>query len=213
MKTNQSNTIKKENKNLFIENKKRNKSINIVKKDTNYTKILLETAYKTKLIWYIKALLQVYKTIPNIINIIDKIVERKASSYFPTSTIYGNSHINTYKQIDGLLDLTQRKNKLLNLYIITEEFFQILNEQDKKFILLKFVHKYKTHEISKELNLSERSVFRKANTIIEKIAIDLLNKNYTTKFLDNQIGSEVWIHEIIKEKITEDNINKNKKLQ
>lgn len=199
------------NMNKSAKNNKINTKKSLNEQNSNKNKEdLIKKAYETKLIWYIKALLQIYKTLPNIISIIDKIVERKASSLIPASSIYGNTYSNTINQINKVLDMTARKDKLVNLYVLIEEMLNNLPSKDKTFAKLKFIQKNSTQDIIKELKIAERTVYRNSKLIIEKIAIYLLNRNYTVAFFNNQIGNESWIYEIINQKIKEDSVNNNR---
>ena len=166
--------------------------------------ILIKQAYETNLISYIKALLGIYKNLPNIIGILDKIIEQRATTLVPTNTIYGDSYLQTMNQINKVINLTERKDKLLNLYVIIENIINSLDYTDRKIAILRYTKKYTCLEIANETNITERSVFRKLNRLLEKIAVFMLKQNWNTKFLDNQIGNEAWIYDAIKQTQKED---------
>lgn len=203
-------------------NKKRKKCENNCNICSNSTKIthiskqkydnsLLDEAYKTDLVIYIKTLLEVYKSLPNIINIIDKIIEKKAS-ILSTSNIYGNSYLATYNDIDKVINMGDRKNKLLNIYVIIEKLLDSLEDKDRKIAVLKFVQKNTTEEIAKDIGATERTVFRRALRIIEKLSIYALKNNWSTTFIKNQIGNEPWIQEIYNKKKNDESSAKSKKV-
>ena len=198
--------------NLVIEktitkSKNRNNTTGLLKnknKNSKNNELFIKTAYETNLISYIKVLLGIYKNIPNIIGILDRIIEQNATSILPTNGIYGDSYLQTINQIDRVISLTERKNKLLNLFVIIESMINSLDYNDRKIAILKFTQKNSCGEIAKEINLTERTIFRKINSILEKISIYMLNQNWDTKFLDSQIGNEGWIYESIKQNIKEE---------
>ena len=185
-------------------NKTTNNVQNITKntiKINNNTKITNKINEKELIAGYIKTLLEIRRNLPNIIKIIDKLIERKASMLFPSTTNFACTYNQTLSQVDKVISLTERKDKLLNLHVITEEMLSCLNKNEQKLIILKYTNKIKISEISNEMKLTERSVYRKVNSIINKITNYLERKNWTTSFLDNQIGNETWIKDLIFEKI------------
>lgn len=192
----------------FYQIKAKNEA-NICKNGKNYDEKLLSIAYKSELNIYIKVLLEAYKSLPNIINIIDRIIEKRASSIMPVTTIYGSNYFNTFSEMNKVIDLTDRKDKLLNLFVIIENLLDSLNDNDRKIAVLKFVQKNTTEEIAKEMKTTDRTIYRRTNKIIEKLAIYMLKQNWTSEFLKSQIGNEPWIKELFnKKKISENVINK-----
>ena len=212
MKTNNNlNSQKEENckinpKDLKKEPKTRKKEETVGNKGINTS---LEQAYKTKLTTLIKTLLEAYKSLPKIINIIENVIEKKAST-IPMSNIYGNSYNTTLRDMNKLINMGERKDKLINLFVIIETMLKSLNDEDRKFAVLKFVQKTTTPELAKEFNVCERSVFRKSIKVIENLALICLGKNWTTAFIKNQIGNESWIYDIYNSKL-EDEIAYKKK--
>lgn len=196
------------NRNKLVNNvQKTNKTTKITSKNTNqYNK----TNQKELLSGYIKTLLEIRRNLPNIIKIIDKLIERKASMLFPSTTNFTCTYNQTLSQVDKVIDLTERKDKLLNLHVITEEMLSCLNKNEQKLLILKYTNKNKIIDIANEMKITERSVYRKVNSLINKIINYLERKNWTTSFLNNQIGNETWIKDLIIEKINEDKIKKSK---
>ena len=172
-------------------------------------KKLIAEAYKTDLIIYIKVLLDAYKSLPSIMNIIDRLIEKRASSVIPASYIYGNNYLTTYSEINKVIDMSERKDKLLNLYVIIENMLNSLNERERKIAVLKFVQKCNTEDIAKDFGTTDRTIYRTANRIVEKLAIFLLKQNWNSEFIRFQIGSnEPWLIELFKKKKAEEKINK-----
>jgi len=199
-------------KNCKNKNKNIEKHVKNCKINKNFEEKLLNIAYKSDLIIYIKVLLDAYKSLPNIINVIDKIIEKRASTLVPTSAIYGSNYYNTFSEMNKVIDLTERKDKLLNLFVIIENLLDYLTDDERKIAVLKFVQKNTTEDIAKEMNTTDRTIYRKTNKIIEKLAIYMLNQNWTTEFLKSQIGREPWIEESFrKKKLAEKNILKTTK--
>jgi len=182
---------------------KNNQKIKNCKNKNNISNLDLENQkYYLKI--YVKTLLEIYKNLPNILCVLDKIIERRASTLMPTSSIYGGSFNETYEQVNKVINLSERKDKLLNLYVIIEKFLEFLNQQERKIIILKFVQKYKNIDVAKDVNMSERTIFRKIDKILDKIALFLINQNWNLEFLKHQVGNESWINDLYKQKVNED---------
>ena len=157
---------------------------------------LVKIASKTDLLIYIKVLLEAYKSLPNIINIIDRIIEKRAST-IPMTSIYGNSYYSTYTEMNKMINLGARKDKLLNLYVIIENMLDSLDDKDRKIAVLKFVQKNTTEEIAKETNIAERTIYRQVKKIIEKLGVYMLSQNWDTDFIKKQIGqNEPWLEDL-----------------
>ena len=206
MKTQQQETVN-QNKNInFIEAvtnpiKSKNFDQNCAIYDTcgrnmskqNKEELWIE-AQKTSLNIYVRTLFEVSRTLPNIIKILDQIIENRASNAsFGTAGFASN----TYAEIDKVIALGERKDKLLNLHVITETMLKMLSERERKFIMMKFIKKRNIDAIALELGINKRNVYRLSNNVIKKLCIKLLERNWTAQFIDFQIGSnERWIREI-----------------
>ena len=155
---------------------------------------------RVTLIAYIKTFFEIYKTIPNIISILDRIIEKRATTIFPTSTIYGSPH-STYSEINKVIDLTERKDKLINLHIIADNMLNSLKPKYKEIAYLKYVKKLTVDEIAINCEKCQRSIYRTLSTINNEILKFLKVKNWTIDFLKQQIGKESWIEEIFQSKL------------
>lgn len=201
---NMSNTT---NNKLNINTKKRKSHLNknekllkIKQNNVFFASLSDETKENLTLIAYIKTFFEIYKTIPNIISILDKIIEKRASTIFPTSTIYGNPH-STYSEINKVIDLTERKDKLINLHIIAENMLNSLKPKYKEIAYLKYVKKLTVDEIALQCEKCQRSIYRTLSTINNEILKFLKVKNWSIDFFKQQIGKENWIEEILESKL------------
>lgn len=189
---------------------------NVIKKDAKYSIMcrnmsnkekekLWEKAQKTQLNIYVKTLLEAYRTLPNVIKILDQIIEKRASSaMLACSGIFSN----TYDEIEKVIELSERKDKLLNLYIITDNMLKMLSEKQKQFAIMKFVKKRNIDAIAEELNITKRNVYRNANNLIKQLCIKMLERKWDSEFISLQIGkNEVWLDNIFAKKQQEENAN------
>lgn len=154
-------------------------------------KDLVLTEYEDMQIW-IKTMLSIYGSLPNIIKIIDQIIENQATNPF------GASHfcaVNTFGQIEKVIDFYERKNKLLNIYVLIGKLFDGLNEEEANLVNMKFVNRITVDAIAQTLNIDRRSVYRKFNSLIRKLASFSLSRGWTTTFISNQLENEPWVVE------------------
>lgn len=155
---------------------------------------LSEMDDETKFKFWIKTLLASYNTIPEIIKTVDKIVELQASTVSFSSDVFNGSN-SLINQVESLIDLSQRKNSLLNIYIMTKELVKNLSDEDLNFIEKRFVYNWSTEDLSKEFNISARTIYRKIDRIINLIHSRAISKNWSLRFIESQIKQETWLKE------------------
>lgn len=157
----------------------------------NYIK-LLSDEQKIKL--WIKTLISVQTNLPEIINSVDKIIEANASSLSFASDIY-NAEKSTMSQVEKVIDLTERKNKLLNVYLISKNLLNSLCENERVFIKRKFIYNWTAEELAQEEDVSIRTIFRRTDKILDKIYEFTKRKNWSLGFILMQVKNESWLHE------------------
>ena len=155
---------------------------------------LSEMDDETKFKFWIKTLLASYNTIPEIIKTVDKIIELQASTVSFSSDVFNGSN-SLINQVESLIDLSQRKNSLLNIYIMTKELVKNLSDEDLNFIEKRFVYNWSTEDLSKEFNISARTIYRKIDRIINLIHSRAISKNWSLQFIESQIKQETWLKE------------------
>lgn len=157
----------------------------------NYLK-LLGDEQKIKL--WIKTLISIQSNLPEIIKSVDKIIEMNASSLSFISDIY-NTQKGTFAQVERVIDLTERKNKLLNLYLISKNLLSGLAEEERTFLKRKFIYNWTADELAIEYQVSIRTVFRRTEKLLDKIYETTKHKNWSLNFINAQVKNESWIFE------------------
>lgn len=145
-----------------------------------------------KMKFWIKTLLSSQKTFPEIIKTLDRIIELQASSVSFASSIY-NLENPTFKQVEKVIDLSERKTFLLNIYLMSKELTKGLSSADSEFLEKKFVYNLSVETLAKEFDISPRTVYRKTNKLIDEIYSKITRKNWSLKFLESQIKNEFWL--------------------
>ena len=153
---------------------------------------LLNDEQKMKLL--IKTFLSVHNNLPEIIKSIDKIIEINASSLSFISDIY-NTEKSTYAQIEKVIDLTERKNNLLNIYLISKNLLSSISDDNRLLLKRKFVYNWTAEDLAYEYQISIRTVFRRVEKLIEQIYESIKKKNWSLKFINLQVKNEFWLLE------------------
>lgn len=149
---------------------------------------------QTKMKFWIKTLLSSLNVYPQIIGTLDKIIELQASSVSFASSIY-NSDKSTLKDIEKVIDLSERKNTILNIFIMTKEMLKGLQNSELELIEKRYVDGWSIDDISKEFEISNRTVFRKIDKIINNIYLYCVSKHWTVRFIESQVDNEGWLKE------------------
>ena len=163
--------------------------------------------YDTKMKAYAKTLLIIYPTIPNIIKIVDSMVEKRASSSISLSSIYSGTDY-TYKQMEKMIDLTERKCKLLNIFSLIKELLEPMSTLDYEVVNLKFFRRKKIADIAESLSIDERSVYRRINKILDSIVKHCNLNLITLSTIEGLVKGEGWIKEIFNKSMEEIKSNK-----
>ena len=184
------------NKNYIgkINNMKRdyNKQNNQTIETKKLTAFIKELTIDQKFKFWIKALLSSYSTIPEIIKTLDKMIEFQATSISFISDIY-NKEGSTLNQVEKIIDLSERKNKLLNIYIMTKKLISQLSVEDFSFIEKKFIFNWTCEELSNEFGISIRTVYRKTDKVLNDIFDQAKMNNWSLKFIEQQVDGEDWL--------------------
>lgn len=150
-----------------------------------------------KIKFWIKTLLSVHNNIPEVIKAVDKIIEIQASSISFITDIY-NTEKSTLNQVEKVIDLSERKNNLLNIYLISQHLFSSVGDDERLFLERKFIFNWTADELAAEYNVSSRTIFRKTEKLIDKIYLSTKRKNWTLKFITLQVKTESWLNEKFK---------------
>ena len=145
-----------------------------------------------KMKFWIKTLLSSQSTFPEIIKTLDKIIELQATSLSFSSTIY-NLENPTFNQIEKVIDLSDRKTHLLNIFVMTKELTKGLSFSDADFLEKKYVYNISVECLAKEFEISPRTVYRRIDKLINGIYEKLKKKNWSLLFLETQIKNESWL--------------------
>lgn len=170
------------------------KSLNKTKQKEFIQKQIKNLSPENKIKFWIKTLLSSYGTIPEIIKTVDKIIEMQASTTSFMTDVY-NKEKTTFCQVEKIIDLSERKSKLLNIHLMTKQILKNLPENESDFIEKRFCYNWTIEDLANEFNISIRTVFRKIDKIIDMVAFSLKKQNWSLSFLESQVKNEDWLKE------------------
>ena len=164
---------------------------------TDYTKLkeyIKSMDTETRFKFWIKTLISEQNTIPEIIKTVDKIIEIQASSVSFAADIF-NKNGTTINQVEKVIDLSERKNSLLNLYVMTKKMLKTLTNDNIDFLERRFIYNWSADELAEYYSISTRTVYRKIDSLIKTIYFECLKFKWTLKFIESQTKSEEWLKE------------------
>ncbi len=139
-----------------------------------------------------KTLLGIYRYLPRVTYAYDNLVKSRAyNSSATNSFLLGFNDI--MKVANTIINLTERKNNLINLKVLTDKVLCDIDLSSAKILVMKFIDGKKSNEIANLLHLGKRTYFRKLNFALESFANMLTRLNYTDYKLENMIKDEKWI--------------------
>ncbi len=157
------------------------------------------TTLQIKHLAIIKTLLNVHDNLPNIIKVVDTIIAQKASSPLDGSFIFGDLSGGTYSQMQSVIDLSDRKVSLINLYCLIDTMVASLPHKLQEVVKLKFYKHKRTSYLSEEFDVDERTVFRWANDALLQLLDFCKTSNWSIEFLLCQMEREGWMLEHCKQ--------------
>lgn len=137
-----------------------------------------------------EAIVKIYRLLNKKCEALDKFINDHAFYFGPTSAEYSSQDV-----CNHIIQLMERKNRLINLKLIVDQAIRTLNEKDKKILLIKLNYNITLGEICEVLNLQERTAFRRIERAYEDLA-EALNNSKHAKKLEKILRSEQWIENV-----------------
>ncbi len=155
-----------------------------------------------------KTILMVYRYLDRIADAIDRLIERRALNSFYVGVL-GNNDNSIYSVADYIINLSERKIKLINLKILIDMALEDCHILSSQILIEKFMDNEKSFDIAKRHNLSERTYFRRLNEALDNFSSSLCKLGFCENKLLDYISSEKWIMEVYNRLIcakNEDNV-------
>lgn len=142
-----------------------------------------------------KTVLMVQRYLERICDAIDRLVERKALNSFYVGMQGGND--NSISSVaDYIINLSERKIKLINLKILTDLVLENCPILSAQILIERYIDNEKSANIAKRHNLAERTYFRRLSEALENFSSTLAKFGFNEKKLLDYISTEKWIMEV-----------------
>lgn len=141
-----------------------------------------------KLIWA-KTLFEAYKYLGKIIKSIDRLVLEKSVN---SGNIY-QGECNTMERMEAVIDLIQRKRRLLSVKLLIEESIKNSNEYNSTLLVKYYIDKLDTATMSEEMHTNRRTLHRHINNALLGAMEQIFNLGYTYKDIETMLENEGWI--------------------
>ena len=146
---------------------------------------------------WIKTLISSMKIFPELIKTIDKIIDMRASTITFMADIYSSAG-STLEQAEEIIDLSERKKSILNIYLMMQTVLKNIDREKQEFLVKKFYSKYTNEELANEYGISVRSVYRKTEKIMDELCKKCMEQNWSLKFIESQVKDESWLKDKFK---------------
>lgn len=133
-----------------------------------------------------KTVLEIYRHLETICGAIDDAVRKTSMSGFGVS---GDARYSA----DKMIELIQKKKKLINLKVLVEKVLVSLNIVDTKILTLFYLDNVKAKDIASMLNMNIRTFFRKKDAGLTRFANAMKIEGYDSNYLYDTYSSEHWI--------------------
>ena len=149
--------------------------------------------------YWSKSTLTIYRYVCAMCNSIDKnVLDLGNNSNSAVSHKYNNVHTTANK----ILELSDRKRKMLNLKVATEDAVSRMNKENKRIITLVYFDGVKSELIAQLLGVSLRTFFRKKNVALREFESILQVCGYDEDFFESEYSCEKWFMAVYDEILT-----------
>lgn len=135
-----------------------------------------------------KVLISAYRLIEKNCDLINEFVYKHAINFGPSP-----EYCTTYDVTNNIINLMERKNRLINLKLMIDELVSKLNQSDKAIILAKMRFNLSIKSFCQVFQMpSVRTAFRRIQSALEHFTIHANNSEYKEK-LEYLLENEHWI--------------------
>lgn len=139
--------------------------------------------------YWSKSALSIYKYLPTMVNTLDKIIMDTGKSSHNSIL---QKYQSTYCQASKIIELIDRKRKMINLKIAVEDTLNKLDRNSKRLLTLIFIDGAKSEVVAEMLGMSIRTFFRKKISAINEFSSIFQCKGYDNEFFESEYSYELW---------------------
>lgn len=146
--------------------------------------------------YWSKSALLMYRYLEKMTNSIDKLI--MDTSKHSNSQSAQRNHT-TYFQARKLIELLDRKRKMINLKVAVEDALAQLDKTDRRILSLAFLDGVTSDLIAQFLGVSLRTYFRKKVRALDNFSIQMMACGFDTEFFRSEYYSEKWFMSVYNE--------------
>jgi len=146
--------------------------------------------------YWSKSSLSIYRYLAQMSNTIDKIVLDMGKSSNPALSDKNHS---TYYQASKIIELMDRKRKMINLKVAVEGAISKLDKTNRRILTLVFWDGVKSEDVAGLLGVSIRTFFRKKLNALKCFTSVLQELGYDSEFFENEYFYEKWFMSVYDE--------------
>ena len=158
--------------------------------------------------YWSKSALTIYRYLETMSNTVDKIVSCTGKTSYSSLL---QKYQSTYYQAGKMIELVERKRKMINLKIAVEEAFKSLDMLDRRILGLVYVDGVKSEKVANLLNMSLRTFFRRKITALSNFSDSMEASGFNNEFFIKEYSRERWFlsvyDECIQKNSNEDSLN------
>lgn len=144
------------------------------------------------------AMLVAYSSLPQIVKDIERSIDLRVKSGFGSRHLYYG--ISTEELLTGILNLNQRKIRLINIKVLVDKSLQALSEREQEFIKLKFFIKKPLREVAERLGVSLRTAFRIYDRVMERVEYALHRMGFDEAWFEKEYKGDTFL-DAVKERL------------
>lgn len=160
--------------------------------------------------YWSKSALTIYRYLETMSNTIDKIVMTTGKTSYSSLL---QKYQSTYYQAGKIIELVERKRKMINLKIAVEEAYSNLSVMERRIVGLVYVDGVKSEKVAKLLNMSLRTFFRRKLIALSNFSDEMELAGFNSEFFIKEYAKERWFMSVYDEYLqrgsNEDSINSN----
>jgi hypothetical protein len=122
-------------------------------------------------------------------NALDKTINNSGKN---SNNVTLQKYQTTYFQTSKLLELIDRRRKIINLKVAAESALAKLSRADRRLLVLSYVDGMKCETLAEMFGISLRTFFRRKSSALDHFAVMLETLGYDAEFYSNEYASEKW---------------------
>ena len=151
--------------------------------------------------YWSKSTLTIYKYLSTMSNSIDRIIEENSKC---SNSVVLQRYQTTQYQANKIIDLIDRKRKMVNLKVIAEDVVSRLKKTDRRIITLVFFDGVKSEIVAEMMGISLRTFFRRKSNALNQFTLVLEALGYDAEFFESEYSYENWFMSIYNNCLSKD---------